>query len=222
MATFNLLELSGFKSAVHGARSAWNSWDGSDTTHFDINGVPNLGQKDLVLLRNLAQAGDDHGKAMRCVWATITVKAPLKWLSQLDTYKVGSVKLSTSIMHSITKRELTMEDFETSCLTNENKLMLHNIIQRINKYIRQYHDAREKARAGGKNSEHWYEKARALERNIFDMLPESYLQQADYQFSYQTLNHIYQQRKNHKLAEWVEFCKFIEDLPYFKEIYLEV
>ena len=58
MSTFNLLEVNGFKSAVHGARSAWNSWDGSDTTHFDINGTPNLGTKDLALLRNLAQAGD--------------------------------------------------------------------------------------------------------------------------------------------------------------------
>lgn len=222
MATFNLLEVNGFKSAVHGARSAWNSWDGSDTPTFELNGAPHLGQKDLALLRNLAQAGDDHGKAMRCIHATITVKAPLKWLSQLDTYKIGSVKNSTSIMHSITKRELVMDDFETFYMTTENKLMLHNIIQRINKYIRQYHDAREKARAGGKNRKHWDEKANMLERNIFDMLPESYLQQADYQFSYQTLNHIYQQRKNHKLGEWVEFCKFIETLPYFKEIYLQV
>lgn len=219
----NLLEVNGFKSAVHGARSAWNSWDGSDTPTFELNGAPpHLGQKDLALLRNLAQAGDDHGKCMRCVWATITVKAPLKFLSQLDTYKVGSVKLSTSIMHSITKRELTMEDFETSCLTNENKLMLHNIIQRINKYIRQYWEAREKARKCGPNKHVWETKAAVLERNIFDVLPESYLQQADYQFNYQTLNHIYRQRRGHKLVEWEQFRNFIEALPYFQEIYLQV
>ena len=217
----HLIEVNGFKSAIHGARSAWGSWDGSDTADFVVDGVPSLGQKDLALLRNLAQAGDDHGKALRCIHATITIKAPLKWLSQLDTYKIGSVKNSTSIMHSITKRELTMGDFETSHLTNENKLMLANTIRRINKYIREYQDAREKARKDGPKANYWAEKAAVLERNIFDMLPECYLQQADYQFSYQTLNHICQARKNHKLVEWREFCEFIEWLPYFKDIYGE-
>ena len=219
----HLIEVNGFKSAIHGARSAWGSWDGSDTNFSVVyaDGVPKLGTKDLKLLRGLSQAGDDEGKGMRCVHATITVKGPLKWLSQLDTYKVGSTKNSTSIMHSVTKRELTLKDFETSHLTNENKLMLSNIIRRLNKYIREYQLCISRARTGGKDSDRWYEKARALERNIFDMLPECYLQQADYQFSYQTLNHIYQARKNHKLVEWREFCEFIEGLPYFKVIYGE-
>lgn len=221
MATFTLLEVGGFLSAVHGARSAWRSWMLGDTNDYVIDGVPNLGEKDLALLHNLAQAGDDHGKCMRCVWATIKVKAPLKWLSQLDTYKVGSVKLSTSIMHSIMNRELVMDDFDYSHLSSENKLMLANTIRRLNKYILQYKEARKKSRENSPKAKYWDEKARELERNVIDMLPECYLQQADYQFSYQTLNHIYQQRKNHKLVEWQEFCKFIEGVPYFKEIYIE-
>lgn len=29
---------------------------------------------------------------------------------------------------------------------------------------------------------------------------------------------IFNQRKNHRLKEWHEFCKWCESLPYFKEL----
>jgi hypothetical protein len=32
--------------------------------------------------------------------------------------------------------------------------------------------------------------------------------------NYEVLANIYQWRKNHKLDEWVEFCHWIESLPY--------
>ena len=38
--------------------------------------------------------------------------------------------------------------------------------------------------------------------------------------NYRQLKIIYQQRKNHRLPEWREFCAWIETLPYFKEIVL--
>ena len=38
--------------------------------------------------------------------------------------------------------------------------------------------------------------------------------------NYRQLKTIYNQRKNHRLPEWVEFCKWIETLPYFKDICL--
>lgn len=36
-------------------------------------------------------------------------------------------------------------------------------------------------------------------------------------FNYQNLRNIIKQRKNHRLPEWKEFCKWIETLPYAKE-----
>lgn len=36
--------------------------------------------------------------------------------------------------------------------------------------------------------------------------------------NYRCLKNIYQQRKNHRLPEWREFCKWIETLPYAKEL----
>lgn len=38
--------------------------------------------------------------------------------------------------------------------------------------------------------------------------------------NYRQLKTIYYQRKNHRLGEWRDFCKWIESLPYFKELIL--
>ena len=38
--------------------------------------------------------------------------------------------------------------------------------------------------------------------------------------NYRQLKTIYHQRKDHRLPEWREFCKWIEGLPRFKEICL--
>lgn len=37
-------------------------------------------------------------------------------------------------------------------------------------------------------------------------------------FSYQCLRNIYRQRKNHRLEEWHQFCKWIESLPMAAEL----
>ncbi len=39
--------------------------------------------------------------------------------------------------------------------------------------------------------------------------------------NYRQLKTIYQQRKNHRLPEWVAFCKWVEELPNFKELCLK-
>ena len=36
--------------------------------------------------------------------------------------------------------------------------------------------------------------------------------------NYRCLRNVYEQRKNHRLPEWREFCKWIETLPYFDEL----
>ena len=38
--------------------------------------------------------------------------------------------------------------------------------------------------------------------------------------NYRCLKNIYVQRHDHRLSEWRDFCKWIETLPYFKEICL--
>ena len=50
------------------------------------------------------------------------------------------------------------------------------------------------------------------------MLPESYNMRATVLLNYQVLKNMYHARKNHKLDEWHDFCKWCEDLPYAKEL----
>lgn len=46
------------------------------------------------------------------------------------------------------------------------------------------------------------------------VLPQGYLQTSNVMLNYEVLENIYRQRKNHKLDEWREVCKWIESLPY--------
>lgn len=50
--------------------------------------------------------------------------------------------------------------------------------------------------------------------SILQLLPESYNQKRTVMLNYEVLANIYKSRKNHKLDEWVKFCKWIETLPY--------
>lgn len=55
-------------------------------------------------------------------------------------------------------------------------------------------------------------------RGLIQLLPSSYNQKRTVQFNYQVLKNMYHARKNHKLDCWIEFCKWVETLPYAKEL----
>ena len=57
-------------------------------------------------------------------------------------------------------------------------------------------------------------KSKAAWWQIIQLLPSSYNQRATIQLNYAVLRNIYHSRKNHKLDEWIDFCKWIETLPY--------
>ena len=49
---------------------------------------------------------------------------------------------------------------------------------------------------------------------MIQLLPSSYNQRRTVMVSYEVLANIRQYRGNHKLDEWREFCRVIDDLPY--------
>lgn len=49
---------------------------------------------------------------------------------------------------------------------------------------------------------------------MIQLLPSSYNQTRNVMMNYEVLANMYHSRKNHKLDEWREFCKWIETLPY--------
>lgn len=61
------VETYGWEPAIRGMRNPINSWDKSTTT-FSPNRIPILGDADRKLMRQLANAGDAHGKFLRRIY----------------------------------------------------------------------------------------------------------------------------------------------------------
>ena len=61
-------------------------------------------------------------------------------------------------------------------------------------------------------------KEKAYWWQMIQLLPSSYNQRRTVQLNYQVLKNMYFAIKSHKLDCWVDFCKWIETLPYAKEL----
>lgn len=190
---------------LYGMRNSWSSWQDGDTYYEPFSGNITIGDNDMNLCKKLCKAGPSHRKFMRMITVIVDMTAPLHWWKQMDTYTSGKVQNSTSTMHTITRKHLSMEDFAVNYI-NEDSISLHmvqNTINYINNLIDVYN----------MDSTTAAEKA-SLWRAIIDILPSSYMQRRMVFLSYETLANIYNQRKGHKLAEWKEFLEWIEKLPY--------
>ena len=210
-------EIVGWESAIIGMRNPMNSWDKSDSWYgcgreFDDHLEPEdcdmdnckschfcIGKNDLDLMKRLAKAGTDHRKFMRMIVVYVDVTAPLYWWKEFDTYKVGTVRNSCSTMHKITEKEFTLDDFSHEHLLESgfNNCLLY-VIQCLNAWRERYIETKDKR--------FWWQ--------IIQLLPSSYNQKATLMLNYEVLANMYHSRKNHKLDEWREFCKWIETLPY--------
>ena len=223
------VEVIGMRKAIKGMRNAMNSWDKSDSKECGLScitsdvsldditcnemcgghllrGYTQIGKEDMKLCKRLIKAGSPDRKFMRMIHVQADVTAPIYWWKEYDTYKVGTTSNSCSTMHTIHKKELTLEDFSLNHLTSADGTteMLH-IIGFINDQIKSYN--RENEAMFKKN--YWW--------NIIQTLPSSFNQMRTIDLDYEPLFSIYHQRKNHTLDEWKEFCKWIENLPYMKE-----
>ena len=212
------VEIVGWESAIRGMRNPMNSWDKSDS-EFNVScrnctseyyrdqcdnclytdGNTLLGDNDLDLIKRLSKAGTDHRKFMRMIVVYLDVTAPLYWWAECDTYKVGTVRNSCSTMHKITEKEFTLDDFSHEHLLESgfNNCLLY-VIQCLNAWRERYLETKDKR--------FWWD--------IIQLLPSSYNQKATLMLNYEVLANMYHSRKNHKLDEWREFCKWIETLPY--------
>ena len=185
-----------WEAVIEGMRNAMESWELSDSDV--VNGVPLLGPNDLFLMKRLIKAGDDESKFMRAITCSMDITAPLYWWKEFDTYKIGTVSLSTSTMHKIHAHEFVIGDFSHEHLNEHNKNVLLDTIHTLN-------DSRD-VYLNSKNKNDWWQ--------LIQMLPSTYMQKRKIFLNYQVLAHMYRQRKYHKLDEWREFCKAIKDFPY--------
>lgn len=213
-------ETYGWEAAIRGMRNPKNSWDKSDSgfgctnegyvAHCSVcesghteqchecfkNYV--VGENDLSLMKTLSAAGNDHGKFLRMITVTVDLTAPLYWWKEFDTYKVGTVADSCSTMHKIHAKRFERSDFSMEHLIPRMKEVMDVTIANLNACRGNFLETKDKT--------WWWQ--------MIQLLPSSYNQKRTVQVNYAVLKNMYHARKNHKLDEWHEFCRWIEALPY--------
>ena len=210
---------------IEGMRNPMNSWDKSDSYIDFPNANCNwqsgdsfhvLGENDHSLMQRLSKAGTDHRKFMRMIPVYVRITAPLYWWKEFDTYKVGTVANSCSTMHKIQEKEFTTDDFSCEHLDIRTKALLEVTIKILNDYRKLYIEY---------NPDDFEIKGCPSKKDIWwkmiQSLPSSYNQTRNVMLNYEVLANMYHSRKNHKLDEWREFCKWIENLPYSDLIIME-
>ena len=119
-------------------------------------------------------------------------------------------------MHKIDEKEFTLDDFSCEhldeCLLGtfipiaNNKHMTvspKEVLERL--IIPSLNHARTEF-LETKNKSYWWQ--------MIQLLPSSYNQTRNVMMNYEVLANIYKSRKNHKLDEWREFCKWVEYLAW--------
>ena len=246
------IKVEGWEPAIRGMRNPLDSWEKSDSifcdnvdNHYCIVNYHNLnndvfkesayamsywnmpdgdiGPNDRDLMMKLAKSGTEHAKYRRMIVVWMDITAPLYWWKEFDTYKVGTVADSCSTMHTIHKKEFTLDDFSCEHLgyynpeTDQYEIVppipavegmpnvytatnqLEDVVYTLNFYRNRYLETKDK--------KYWWQ--------LIQLLPSSYNQKRTVMLNYEVLANIYRQRRNHKLDEWHVFCDMIEkQLPY--------
>lgn len=199
---------------------------------------PVIGPNDLDLMLRLARAGSVDGKFRRMIAVYVDITAPLYWWKEFDTYKVGTVANSCSTMHKIHAKEFTLEDFSHEHLLTLDSVEIDDLIpldedeinclcpsefleltcKVLNRYrekfleigseIKKCHfnELEKREELVKRQKQYWWQ--------MIQLLPSSYNQKRTVMLNYEVLANIYQHRRNHKLDEWRELCRWIEGLPY--------
>lgn len=180
------------KFVVEAMRNPMNSWSRSD----------DLGEADYKLMSSLVKAGAEHRKFMRQMYLGLRITAPMYWWTEFDTYKVGTVRNSTSKMHKLMAKSFEASDFAMEYLGEKAENVMCATLNTLNSMRTEWltcTDDREKKKI-------WYA--------LLQFLPESYLQTSNVSLNYEVARNIYHQRRRHKLDEWHELCDFLETIPF--------
>ncbi len=135
-----------------------------------------------ALASKLCKMEASHRKFLRQIYISFKITAPTYWWGEFDTYKVGTVAQSTSIMH-----------------TFEKELMLMKASDFINnfEYPHMISDS---------DIFNWRQ---MVTDNLFTLLrasiPSGYLYTRVVSMNYEVLRTMLKQRKTHRLPHWESF-----------------
>jgi hypothetical protein len=165
---------------------------------------------------NLSKAADwvgAHDQFLTGIRVSFDLTFSNKAWVEAERYRFLEFVSSQSTMHRITKFDLTQ---------SYNGYVDPRVIAIMQEKVEQY-NALQKALAETK-PENEYEVRRLtnlLTQKYLEILytnPAGFTLTARMTTNYRCLKNIWRQRRHHRLPEWREFCKWIETLPYAKEL----
>ena len=153
-------------------------------------------ENDISRAINLANAkGGGHNQFLSGILVSFDLTCSNKMWVELERYRYLVFVSSMSTMHRIAKFDLKK---------SYNEYVDKRIISIMEELKKEYE--------ANPTSENYL---RLLYNN-----PAGFELTARLTTNYRCLRNVYSQRKNHRLPEWREFCKWIEGLPFAKEYIL--
>lgn len=266
---FENIRVMNFENALRGMRNPKESWNLSDS-YFGLELVDNIsertngqdyqiiyrdgeiaefasiGPNDMKLAQNLIKAGSEHRKFMRQIFVSVDITAPIYWWKEFSTYKVGTVANSTSTMHKLMSKPISIDCFEIDDFTNitypeefqRNELKYPvdpDVIQMVLipylEHLRQrWLELQGLIHLPSGDVDYinsLEDQAKKIWKELVRWLPEAWLQKRTITMNYENLLAMCSkgQRRFHKLNEWsgvdnpdlTNFIAEMRKLPYAKE-----
>ena len=182
--------------AIRGGRLSYRS-EGNSDSYLDSYRRLILGEDDKRWIKDRFKArAVGETKFLRTIPISLFIAAPLKWWVELDTYKVGTVRQSDSLMHRTPKRgKFTAADFDVSdnlATSSDFTALLAMLNQRWDAWCANG------ARRNDRQSREWTE--------LQDLIPRSFVYTSHWYASYEVLRNVYWQRRHHRMSgQWATF-----------------
>lgn len=171
-----------------------------------------VNEKDIkrcVSLTNASKTNGAHGQFLTGIRVAFDLTCSNKMWVEAERYRFFEFVSSQSTMHRITKFDLSSQ---------YNKYVDERIIQIMEEKVAEYNQIQEQiVENNAEVLKYQLELSKEKYLEILYSNPSGFELTARMTTNYRCLRNIYLQRKDHRLPEWREFCKWMENLPYFKE-----
>lgn len=159
--------------------------------------------KDLkrAIALGTTRVGEGHDQLLTGCIVQFDMYAPLYMWKEIQRYHFLDFISSQSTMHRLVKFKI-----KENCVEDTDRL----ILERYQELLDDYNDNKGMTISVDEDKKKW--------RTLVASLPCGFVLGATMTTNYRQLKTIYNQRKNHKLKEWHEFCSWCESLPMFKEL----
>ena len=166
---------------------------------------------------NLVKATKDgntaHSQFLTGIRVNFDLTCSNKMWVEAERYRFLEFVSSQSTMHRITKFDLRNQ---------YNEYVDHRIIEVMEEKVAQHNKLLAELAQTPTDDEYNRERLKNLiTQKYLEILysnPAGFILTARLTTNYRCLKNIWRQRRNHRLPEWRAFCKWIETLPYAKEL----